>query len=152
MARLTWRRPERADHARIMEVIDDWWGGRSMAAMLPRLFVDHFAGTSYVVDAEDGSLAGFIIAFASPEDATTAYVHFVGVKPALRGSGMGRELYARVSRDAREAGRTRLAAVTSPVNTGSLAFHTAMGFQVGAVVPDYDGPGEDRVPMSLDLD
>lgn len=151
MGPLTWRRPERADHARIMAVVDAWWGGRAMAAMLPRLFVDHFAETSYVVDDADGHLAGFVIAFLSPTDAQTVYVHFIGVDPALRGSGLGRELYARVAREAKAAGRSRIAAVTSPVNTTSLAFHAALGFEIGPVVPDYDGPGEDRVPMTLTL-
>lgn len=55
MESLTWRRPERADHARIIAVVDSWWGGRAKAA-----------------------------------------------------------------------GRTRLAAVTSPINTTSLAFHKAV--------------------------
>ena len=149
METLTWRRPERADHARIIAVVDSWWGGRAMAAMLPRLFVDHFAETSYVVDDADGRLAGFVIAFMSPDDSATVYVHVIGVDPALRGSGLGRELYARVAGEAKAAGRTRLAAVTSPINTTSLAFHKAVGFDIGPVVPDYDGPGEDRVPMNL---
>lgn len=132
-------------------MVDDWWGGRAMAAMLPRLFIDHFAQTSYVVADADGRLAGFVIAFPSPTDVQTVYVHFIGVDPALRGSGLGRELYARVAREAKAAGRSRIAAVTSPVNTTSLAFHAALGFEIGPVVPDYDGPGEDRVPMTLTL-
>jgi ribosomal protein S18 acetylase RimI-like enzyme len=151
MAALTWRHPDGTDYARIIGVLDTWWGGRSMSAMVPRLFVDHFAPTSYVVDDEYGSLAGFIIAFASPADPKTMYVHFIGVDPDRRGSGLGRELYGRVARDAKAAGRRRVAAVTSPVNTASQAFHAALGFEVGPVVPDYDGPGEDRVPLSLRL-
>ena len=151
MESLTWRRPDRADHARIIAVVDAWWGGRAMAAMLPRLFVDHFADTSYVVDDDEGQLAGFVIAFMSPADAATVYIHFIGVNPALRGAGLGRALYARVAREAKAAGRSRIAAVTSPVNTTSLAFHAALGFEIGPVVPDYDGPGEDRVPMTLTL-
>lgn len=151
MESLTWRRPERADHERILEVVDSWWGGRAMAAMLPRLFIDHFAETSYVVDHVDGRLAGFVIAFPSPGDPLTVYVHFIGVDPALRGAGVGRELYARVASEAKAAGRTRLAAVTSPINATSLAFHGAVGFAIGDAVPDYDGPGEDRVPMTLSL-
>jgi len=148
---LTWRRPDPSDHARIVAVVDDWWGGRAMAAMLPRLFIDHFAQTSYVVEDADGRLAGFAVAFLSPDDVQTVYVHFIGVDPALRGSGLGRELYARVAREAKAAGRSRIAAVTSPVNTTSLAFHAALGFEIGPVVPDYDGPGEDRVPMTWTL-
>ena len=32
-----------SDHAPLIAVIDEWWGGRPMAQMLPRLFFDHFA-------------------------------------------------------------------------------------------------------------
>jgi hypothetical protein len=32
-----------------------------------------------------------------------------------------------------------------------LAFHEAIGFEIGPVVADYDGPDEDRVHMSLRL-
>ena len=74
------------------------------------------------------------------------------MNPALRRSGLGRDLYSRIAHEAVDAGRTRLSAVTSPVNAASLAFHKSLGFHIGPVVPDYDGPGEDRVPMSLDLD
>ena len=45
----------------------------------------------------------------------------------------------------------RQAAVTSSGNTSSQAFHAALGFELGPVVADYDGPGEDRVPLSLHL-
>lgn len=34
--------------------------------------------------------------------------------------------------------------MTAPVNTSSIAFHRAMGFE-DEIVADYDGPGEDRV-------
>lgn len=122
-----------------------------MSSMLPRLYFDHFAGTSYVVDDAEGRLAGFAIAFVSPADSATVYVHFLGVDPLRRGSGLGRELYSRIAHEAVDAGRTRLSAVTSPVNAASLAFHKSLGFHIGPVVPDYDGPGEDRVPLSLDL-
>jgi len=148
---LTWRRPVSADHARIMAVIDNWWGGRSMQAMVPRLFLDHFSGTSYVVEDADGGLAAFIIAFASPDDPETTYVHFIGVDPARRGRGLGRELYARISAEAVERGCSRLKAVTSPVNTASQAFHRSIGFEVGDPVPDYDAPDEPRIPLLLRL-
>ena len=46
---------------------------------------------------------------------------------------------------ARSDGRTVVRAITSPVNTGSIAFHRAMGFTVRGPLPDYDGPGIDRM-------
>ena len=81
-------RPARPDdHARIMAVIDDWWGGRPMTDMLPRLFLDHFASTSLVADGAAGELAGFLVGFVSPDVSGTAYVHFVGVAPEHRRDG-----------------------------------------------------------------
>ena len=51
-------------------------------------------------------------------------------------------------------------AVTSPVNTGSVAFHRRMGFRLEPgdvqvngipVAAGYDGPGQDRVRFVRDL-
>ena len=55
---------------------------------------------------------------------------------------------------AREASRTTVKAITSPRNTTSIAYHTALDFSLEPgdtlrdglpVHTDYDGPGEDRV-------
>lgn len=116
-----------------------------MAPMLPKLFFVHFEGTSFVAEDEEGRLAGFLVGFLSQTDGTDAYVHFVGVAPERRGSGLGRELYERFFDTAREAGRTTVRCVTSPGNVDSVAFHEALGFTVDRVAKDYDGPGEDRV-------
>ena len=72
------RHAEPDDHARVVAVIDDWWGGRAMADMLPHLFFVHFRDTSFVAE-EDGELAGFLCGFRSQTFADEAYVHFVGV-------------------------------------------------------------------------
>jgi predicted GNAT superfamily acetyltransferase len=142
---LTIRNIEPSDHARVVAVLDDWWGGRQMTAMLPKLFFVHFRPTSFVLE-RDGELAGFLCGFVSQTDPTQAYVHFVGVDPRLRGQGAGRLLYDRFFDAVRERGCTVVRAVTSPVNTGSVAFHTAIGFEAEPEGGEsYDGPGEDRV-------
>lgn len=144
------RPAEPADHARVMAVIDAWWGGRAMAAMLPRLFFEHFQDTSFV--AEDGhDLVGFLVGFLSQTHPREAYVHFVGVAPAARGTGLGRELYERFFAAARERGRDVVRAVTSPVNTGSVAFHRSLGFEAAEPSEGYDGPGQDRVRFTKRL-
>jgi ribosomal protein S18 acetylase RimI-like enzyme len=120
--------------------------------MLPQLFFVHFEGTSFVAEDEEGRLAGFLVGFLSQTDDTDAYVHFVGVAPERRGSGLGRELYERFFEAARQAGRTTVRCVTSPVNVDSVAFHEALGFTVDRVAKDYDGPGEDRVLLVKRLD
>jgi ribosomal protein S18 acetylase RimI-like enzyme len=138
------RPAEPADHARVVAVVDAWWGGRPMAAMLPKLFFVHFRDTSFVAD-DDGQLAGFLCGFRSQTFDDEAYIHFVGVDPSRRGSGLGRLLYERFF-DA-IAPRTVVRAVTSPVNERSVAFHRALGFEVERVQPDYDGRGEARVQL-----
>src|SRR5579862_6235813 len=132
-----------ADYLRVTAVIDEWWGGRQMAAMLPKLFFVHFRDTSFVAEADGGDLAGFLCGFRSQTFPDEAYVHFVGINPGLRGGGLGRELYERFF--AAVAPRTIVRAVTSPVNERSVAFHQAIGFEVERIDETYDGPSEPRV-------
>jgi ribosomal protein S18 acetylase RimI-like enzyme len=136
------RSAEPSDFARVIEVIDQWWGGRQMAAMLPKLFFVHFRDTSFVAQ-DDGVLVGFLCGFRSQTFRDEAYVHFVGVDPARRGSGLGRELYELFF--AAVAPRPIVRAVTSPVNESSVAFHRALGFEVERVDEDYDGRGQPRL-------
>jgi ribosomal protein S18 acetylase RimI-like enzyme len=136
------RHSEPADYGRVISVVDDWWGGRAMAAMLPKLFFVHFRDTSFVAEA-DGELAGFLCGFRSQTYDDEAYVHFVGVDPAQRGAGLGRLLYERFFEAVRP--RSVVRAVTSPVNERSVAFHQAIGFEVERVDDEYDGRGEARV-------
>jgi len=137
------RPAEPADYPRVHAVIDDWWGGRPMAAMLPKLFFVHFRDTSFVAEDADGSLAGFLCGFRSQTFADEAYIHFVGVDPARRAAGLGRALYERFFASVQE--RSVVCAVTAPVNERSVAFHQALGFEVERIDDDYDGRGEARV-------
>lgn len=127
-------RPARVeDHDRVVAVVDEWWGGRSMAVLLPRLFLEHFAGTSLVAEDDDGRLAGFLVGFDSPDHPGESYVHFLGVRPDQRGAGLGRVLHDRFAREAFERGRATVRCVTSTVNEASVAFHTSIGFVVDGI-------------------
>ena len=134
-----------SDYGRVIQHVNAWWGGREMAPMLPQLFFLHFEGTSFVAEDEAGKLAAFLIGFVSQTDASEAYIHFVGVAPEQRGSGVGRQLYERFFDTVHDRGCEVVRCVTSPANEESVAFHEAMGFAVDRVAQDYDGPGEDRV-------
>jgi ribosomal protein S18 acetylase RimI-like enzyme len=136
------RHAEPGDYADAIAVVDEWWGGRRMAAMLPKLFFVHFRDTSFAAE-DDGRLAGFLCGFRSQTHDDEAYIHFVGVDPAHRGSGLGRGLYERFFYAV--APRTVIRAVTSPVNERSVAFHRALGFEVERIDEDYDGQGQARV-------
>ena len=138
-----------SDYDAIAAVADAWWG-RPIVGVLPRLFLDHFHGTSLVAE-QDGDLAGFLVGFLSPSRPGEAYIHFVGVAPHLRRTGLAGDLYAAFFALAGRHGRTVVSAVTSPVNTGSIAFHRRMGFAVAGPVPDYNGPGHDLVTFRREL-
>jgi len=126
------------DHARIVAVVDDWWGGRRMAVLIPSLFLEHFAGTSLVAEDESGGLVGFCIGFVSQDHPDEAYVHFLGVRPDQRGTGLGRDLHDRFADLVRPRGVRRVRCVTSTQNRASVAFHTTIGF----VVEGEDAPVE----------
>jgi predicted GNAT superfamily acetyltransferase len=132
-----------ADYDRIIGVVDDWWG-RPVHHILPRLFLDHFHATSFVADA-DSDLAGFLVGFLSPSLPDAAYIHFVGVSPRFRGNGLARFLYERFFQLATAGGRSVVRAVTAPVNSTSIAFHTALGFSVTGPVAGYDGPSDRKM-------
>jgi ribosomal protein S18 acetylase RimI-like enzyme len=141
------------DYPAVIAVIDQWWSGRHMADMLPKLFFVHFQHTSFAAE-EHGQLIAFLAGFVSQTYPDQAYIHFVGIDPDHRQRGLGRQLYERFFAAARERGCSTVRCVTSPVNTGSIAFHTHMGFQVEKIngvsngVPctiNYDGNGQDRV-------
>ncbi|MCC6314451.1 MAG: GNAT family N-acetyltransferase [Thermomicrobiales bacterium] len=142
------------DYDTVIGAVDEWWGGRPMAVMLPRFFFAHFQPTSFAAE-EDGRLLGFLVGFRSQTEPAQAYIHFVGVDPAARGRDIGRRLYERFFATACDLGCREVLAVTAPINSGSIAFHARMGFAplpglatTPAGVPytlDYDGPREDRV-------
>lgn len=149
-----------SDHGGILGCVQQWWGdsrtpaqARELSLLLPKLFLQFFSSTSLVL--EDGSgIRAFLVGFHAADNAEEAYIHFVGVDPILRGQGLARRLYGAFFQEAAEAGRTEVRAITSPGNSGSIAFHRAMRFTLESgdrvvdglpVHGDYDGPGQDRV-------
>lgn len=156
------RRPVEADHAVLVGRVDDWWGGRALHQLLPRLWFQHFTGTSWVAEDDEGHLIGFLVGFVSPDQPDEAYVHMIATSPNHRGEGLGRIMYERFFEDVRARGVRRVTAITWPGNRASVGFHRAMGFTPsngpGAqnlygtpAYPDYDADGDDRVVFSREL-
>ena len=148
---VTWRSPLPADYDVVIASLDEWWGGRSMSDMLPRLFFDQFRDTSLVAVDAQGSVAAFLVAFVSQAEPGLGYIHFVGVDPRHRGQGLGAEAYGRAFGVLRACGCDRVKAVTSSANLDSQAFHRALGFDVSDPIAGYDGPGQDRVVLTRPL-
>jgi ribosomal protein S18 acetylase RimI-like enzyme len=143
-----------SDHAAIMAVMPDWWGGRDIRASLPKVFLMHFWNTSFIMENDRGEMIGFLIGFLSPANDREAYIHFAGIHPNYRRQGLGEMLFKRFFELSRENGRMIVRSCTSPVNKGSIAFHTRMGFAIEQgdgvvdgtpVTLDYNRPGDPKV-------
>ena len=129
-----------ADHPR-------YWGKRDLRALHLSALIQQFPATSLVAIADDG-IRGYLFGFVTPDH--LAYVHLIAVRDDTRGTGLGRRLYAAFTNAARAQGALRLKAITSPQNTGSIAFHRSLGFDAH-LIEDYDGPGQSRVVFTRDL-
>lgn len=153
------RNSKPSDHQRIISVLKDWWGGRDLTWMLPKLFLVHFSNTSFVIE-NDKELIAFLIGFLSPSRTNEGYIHFAGVHPDFRGIGIGAYLYERFFRICKENGRNTIKACTSPVNKGSIEFHKKMGFNISVgnaeidgiqVTIDYNKPGDTKVLFEITI-
>ncbi|WP_080873858.1 GNAT family N-acetyltransferase [Oceanobacillus timonensis] len=142
-----------SDYDVLIPQINEWWGRRDMAGMLPKLFFNHFKNTSFIVE-DEGKIAGFVIGFLSQDQLDEAYIHFVGVHPDYRKKNIGKTLYDNFLNKVKLADRKVIRCITSPVNKTSIAFHQKMGFVIEqgdktvdgiAVKANYDGVGNDRV-------
>jgi len=156
---MDFRNVRELDYLPVISIIDNWWGGRHMADMLPKLFFQHFQDTSFIAE-QDGQIIGFLIGLVSQTIPTEAYVHFIGVHPDYRKDGVAKSLYQMFFEKVREKGCDVVRCVTSPINKTSIAFHTRMGFQIEKgtgevdgvpVTMNYDGIRQDRVLFVKEL-
>lgn len=129
------RRPTEADYRIIAAVVDDWWDGKVLHGLLPRLWFRHFAGTSWIAEIADPrtragvpTVAGFLIGFVSPADPAIGVIHALGVDPRWRRIGVGKALVGAFAVDASTAGATILETLIWPGNRRSLPFLAALGF------------------------
>jgi ribosomal protein S18 acetylase RimI-like enzyme len=120
-----------ADLRTILEDLSDFWGSeRDMAFLHQALYVHEFGETSVLAE-RDGRILGYLLGFVSQDD--TGYIHAVAVRGEARGEGLARTIYERFEELVRARGARGLKAITAPGNTGSRAFHEALGFSVEEV-------------------
>jgi GNAT superfamily N-acetyltransferase len=131
-----------AEHAR-------FWGDRDLRFLHLTALVQEFGETCLTArPGPGGPIGGYLIGFTTPR--RVGYIHAVAVRDTARGSGAGRGLYLAFSRTAEQQGATSLKAVTSLVNTGSVAFHQRLGFAARRA-EDYDGAGKPLMVMTRAL-
>ncbi|MCL2725821.1 MAG: GNAT family N-acetyltransferase [Polyangiaceae bacterium] len=138
----------KADFDEIVEVIDRWWGGPISTFAHPIFFYE--LGDNALIVEEDGRLVGFLLGFIHISTPRTGYIYLVGIHPDHRRRGVGRLLYETFTQRCRDRGCTRMKAITTAGNEGSIRFHHALGWE-GVEIEDYAGPGRKRVVFTKDL-
>lgn len=152
------RRPTPADYAPIVIAAEDWWGRRVLPGVLSRLWFEHFSGTSWIAETLQGELAGYLVAFVSPDHPADLVIVAAAVHPAMRRRGVGRRLHEAAAADARERGATRLVEPAWPGDPVAIAFLRSIGFRPEDVPgtrrlygvpawPDQEYGREDRAIM-----
>lgn len=122
------RRPTPADYAPIVIPAEDWWGRRVLPGVLSRLWFEHFSGTSWIAETLEGELAGYLVAFASPDHPGDLVIVAAATHPSLRRRGVGRRLHEAAEADAREHGASRLVEPAWPGDPVAIRFLRAIGF------------------------
>ena len=124
-----------------------FWGERDLRALHQLVFVHEFGHTCLVARTGE-EIVGYVLGFVTPE--ATGYVHLIATRGDARGLGIGRRLHEAFATAAQAQGARRIKAITSVGNSGSIAFHTGIGF-TAEVVEDYNGPGQPMVVFRRDL-
>ena len=152
-----------AVRAEIMSALGEFWEGRDpaeIAALHHPMWLRQFAGWGWVVRdhrVPSGPVPGIVPGLPTvPGGAVVAYllgvvtadrigyVHAVATRRSHRGQGLARALWASFTARAEEAGATELQAISTPGNSKSISFHTALGMDV-TTIQNYKGEGEHRV-------
>ncbi|MFG3240165.1 MULTISPECIES: GNAT family N-acetyltransferase [unclassified Streptomyces] len=136
-----------ADFHQVLTDHPRYWGKRDLRSLHLLALVQEFGPTCLVARAEDG-IRGYVFGFVTPDG--TGYAHLIATRDDARGTGLGRRLHAAFAEAAVRQGARRLKAITSVENTGSIAFHRGLGFDV-EIVDDYNGPGRAMAVFHRDV-
>lgn len=101
-----------------------------------------FVDQTFLHETEDGQIVGFVeLRLRDYAEGSLApkvpYLEGWYVEDAWQGRGIGRALIARSERWAKELGFSEIASDTDLDNTGSIAAHRALGFEVAARMISY---------------
>ncbi|HOV67342.1 MAG TPA: N-acetyltransferase [Methanoregulaceae archaeon] len=112
---------------------------RQAAELFPRTFL---------VAADDTGPAGYVIA-APSSDPSVGWILRLRVREDRRRMGYGRALLREAIARLGDGGAACVRLTVSPRNEPALALYRGLGFIEVDRLPDYFGPGEDRLLLSF---
>ncbi|MCY9786966.1 GNAT family N-acetyltransferase [Nocardiopsis sp. EMB25] len=152
--------PERIGEVlHLMELGEPYISARTLSDYW--LYATLFSSTCPIAVADDGTIAGAVMAFRSQDDPADVYVQDVMTHPRHRRQGITRALLNSVRSQAEVWGCRRLYLTSEPDNDVAHASWTALGFvnvpgdrEVNgvSVISDFKGPGRHRAVYQLSLD
>ncbi|MET9500652.1 GNAT family N-acetyltransferase [Streptomyces sp. NPDC006259] len=115
-----------------------------------RQLLASFPDYVFVVDMGE-DLGGYVL--STPPNAARSWILSLGISPPLQRRGLGRQLMTHVLGHLRTQGVRSVTLSVEPRNDTAIALYRSLGFASypGGPRPDYFGPGEDRLLMTLAL-
>jgi ribosomal protein S18 acetylase RimI-like enzyme len=139
------------DYFQILDELRAFWDGRDTHALHHPFLIREFGNSAFVI--RDGSqVLAYLFGFLSQSE-PIGYVHAIAVRVSARRRRLAHRLFDHFVGFARRHGCMHIKAITTPSNTGSIAFHKKLGMQLLGegnvdgvpVIPDYAGRGMPRV-------
>ncbi|XZF14924.1 N-acetyltransferase family protein [Chitinophagaceae bacterium MMS25-I14] len=141
----------------ILQHLTEFWDNERTQPFHHPIFLYEFGNSAFVLR-EDDRIIAYLFGFIS-QTGKTGYIHLAAVHHNYKKKGLGIAMYDHFETYARNSGCAKLKAITTPVNTASIAFHKKAGMQLLGekngdgieVIKDYSGPGQDRVVFEKEL-
>ena len=145
------------DFDQILTEFKEFWDNDRALALHHPTMINEFGNSAFVIR-EGHKVIAYLFGFLS-QTSPVGYVQLLSVRQSNRKQGLARRLYDHFTGFALAHGCTSLKAITSPVNTLSIAFHKSIGMMPTGedhidgipVIKDYSGPGRDRVVFMKDI-
>jgi ribosomal protein S18 acetylase RimI-like enzyme len=112
--------------------------------MAPRVF-----GDACLVAWADERLLGYALGALESRHREVGWVLSIAVLPEARGRGLGEALTRSCVAALEIAGAEVVRLTVAPDNRAAVRLYRRLGFAVAEEVPDFFGPGQDRLVMTL---
>jgi len=147
----------KADFDRILTEFGRFWDSERTRALHHPILIFEFGNSAFIIK-ENGEILAYLFGLIS-QTGPTGYVHLLAVRQDKRKIGLASKLYDHFTGYAQKHGCKKLKAITSPINSLSIAFHRGIGMRLLGepnadglpVVKDYSGPGLDRVVFEKEI-